>query len=87
MNAMRKDPSDSTKINALLKSVLMDKVHDLEVFMKEVDYSYYYEQDDTTTDDKVWLNRRKRYEIKASLLPLYLSDGSYKSKHRFRARF
>lgn len=52
LNAMRKSPSDSTKIKALLKSALTDKINDREVFMKGVDYSYYYEQDDTITDDK-----------------------------------
>lgn len=52
LNAMRKSPSDSTKIKALLKSALTDKINDREVFMTGVDYSYYYEQDDMTTDDK-----------------------------------
>lgn len=51
LDAMRKSPSDSTKIKALLKGALTDKINDREVFMKGVDYSYYYEQ-----DGNVWNN-------------------------------
>ena len=51
LDAMRKSPSDSTKIKALLKGALTDKISDREVFMKGVDYSYYYEQ-----DGNVWNN-------------------------------
>jgi cell filamentation protein len=30
----------------LLKSALTDKINDREMFMKGIDYSYYYEQED-----------------------------------------
>jgi cell filamentation protein len=43
--AMEKSVSNSTQIKALLKAALTDKINDREVFMKGVDYSYYYEQD------------------------------------------
>ena len=38
--------TDSTKIRALLKQALTDKIDDREIFMKGIDYSYYYEQED-----------------------------------------
>jgi cell filamentation protein len=36
----------------LLKSALTDKINDREVFMKGVDYSYYYEQEDDIIEDE-----------------------------------
>ena len=35
-----------SKINALLKQAMTDKIDDREIFMKGIDYSYYYEQED-----------------------------------------
>jgi cell filamentation protein len=46
LDAMRESPADSSKISVLLKTALTDKVTDREVFMKGIDYSYYYEQED-----------------------------------------
>ena len=43
--AMQKSVTDSTRIKALLNHALTDKIDDREVFMKGVDYSYYYEQE------------------------------------------
>ena len=43
--AMEKSVSDSSLIKSLLKSALTDKINDREMFMKGVDYSYYYEQE------------------------------------------
>ena len=37
---------DSTKIRALLKKALTDRIADREIFMKGIDYSYYYEQEE-----------------------------------------
>ena len=37
--------SDSSKIRELLKQALTDRIDDREIFMKGIDYSYYYEQD------------------------------------------
>jgi cell filamentation protein len=45
LDAMRESTMDPRKIKALLKSALTDKINDREVFMKGVDYSYYYEQE------------------------------------------
>lgn len=45
LDAMRESPADSSKISVLLKTALTDKVTDREVFMKGIDYSYYYEQE------------------------------------------
>jgi cell filamentation protein len=33
-------------LKALLQAALTDKIHDREMFMKGIDYSYYYEQED-----------------------------------------
>jgi cell filamentation protein len=44
LDAMRKSIVDSTLIKDLLANALTDKINDREVFMKGVDYSYYYEE-------------------------------------------
>ena len=46
LNAMQKSVSDSSDIKRLLQSALTDKINDRETFMKGIDYSYYYEQDE-----------------------------------------
>ncbi|MDR1117396.1 MAG: Fic family protein [Oscillospiraceae bacterium] len=44
--AMTESTMDSSRIKGLLENALTDKINDREVFMKGVDYSYYYEQED-----------------------------------------
>ena len=44
LNAMIESHLDSTKIRTLLKQALTDRIDDREIFMKGIDYSYYYEQ-------------------------------------------
>ena len=46
LEAMIKSEFDPKDINALLKQALTDKINDRELFMKGIDYSYYYEQED-----------------------------------------
>ena len=46
LNAMIVSHSNSTAIHELLKQALTDKIDDREIFMKGIDYSYYYEQED-----------------------------------------
>ncbi len=46
LDAMTRSVTDATPIRALLQSALTDKIADRETFMKGVDYSYYYEQED-----------------------------------------
>lgn len=46
LDAMKKSVTDSEKIKILLKSALTDKINDHEMFIKGIDYSYYYEQED-----------------------------------------
>ncbi len=41
--AMAKSPIDGSPIQKLIEGALTDKIHDREVFMKGIDYSYYYE--------------------------------------------
>ena len=46
LSAMRESVSDSTHIKSLVQPALTTKIHDREMFMKGIDYSYYYEQND-----------------------------------------
>lgn len=52
LTAMERSVTDSAPIKALLSSALTDRINDREMFMKGVDYSYYYEQADEITEDK-----------------------------------
>lgn len=45
LEAMRESPIRSDKIKGLLQGALTDRINDREVFMKGIDYSYYYEQE------------------------------------------
>ena len=46
LKAMRRSTTDSTYIKTLLKGAMTDKIDDREIFMKGIDYSYYYEQEE-----------------------------------------
>ena len=46
LSAMRESVSDSTHIKALVKPALTTKIDDREIFMRGIDYSYYYEQNE-----------------------------------------
>ena len=46
LEAMRKSVADSTTLTQLLYPALTDRINDRETFMKGIDYSYYYEQED-----------------------------------------
>ena len=46
LDAMKQSISDSAKIKSLLESALTDRINDRELFMKGIDYSYYYEEED-----------------------------------------
>jgi len=45
ISAMIESPTDSIKISNLIKSALTDEIDSREMFMKGIDYSYYYEED------------------------------------------
>ena len=45
LEAMRRSMTDATTIKALLKGAMTDKIDDREIFMKGIDYSYYYEEE------------------------------------------
>ena len=47
--AMEKSVTDAAPIKALLQLALTDRIDDREMFMKGIDYSYYYEQVDEIT--------------------------------------
>ena len=46
LSAMRMSTIDSSLIRNLFKGALTDRIDDREMFMKGIDYSYYYEQED-----------------------------------------
>ena len=50
LDAMRESTMNMERISYLLKTALTDKINDREMFVKGVDYSYYYEQEDEITE-------------------------------------
>ena len=44
--AMRQSMTDSHTIKSLLQGAMTDRIDDREIFMKGIDYSYYYEQEE-----------------------------------------
>ena len=46
LQAMKRSTTNTTAIKALLKGALTDRIDDRELFMKGIDYSYYYEQEE-----------------------------------------
>ena len=46
LEAMTRSVADPTSIKDLLRSALTEKINDRDTFMKGIDYSYYYEQED-----------------------------------------
>ncbi len=46
LEAMIASHLDSTRIRELLQTAMTDRIDDREIFMKGIDYSYYYEQED-----------------------------------------
>ena len=46
LTAMHASTTDAKYIKALLKPALTDQINDCEIFMKGIDYSYYYEQEE-----------------------------------------
>ena len=46
LDAMHRSTTNASRIKALLKQALTDRINDREIFMKGIDYSYYYEQEE-----------------------------------------
>jgi len=46
MNAMMQNPINSNVLKTLLKNALTNKINDRKIFMKGIDYSYYYEENE-----------------------------------------
>lgn len=44
LKAMEQSPTNSAAVKALVEQALTDKIADRELFMKGIDYSYYYEE-------------------------------------------
>ncbi len=50
LDAMRESVDNSERIFALIKNALTDDINNREIIMKGIDYSYYYEEIDSTED-------------------------------------
>jgi cell filamentation protein len=46
LNAMVRSSTNATRLKNLLKNALTDEINSREMFMKGIDYSYYYEEND-----------------------------------------
>jgi cell filamentation protein len=46
LNAMERSPVNDLEIRELLRGALTDKINDREVYMKGIEQSYYYEEED-----------------------------------------
>ena len=46
LDAMRRSTTDASAIKSLLRGAMTNRIDDRDVFMKGIDYSYYYEQED-----------------------------------------
>jgi cell filamentation protein len=46
LNAMQRSPVNDLEIRELLRGALTDKIDDCEVFLKGIEQSYYYEEED-----------------------------------------
>ncbi len=46
LDAMRKSPVDSKEIFSLIKNAQTTKINDKEIYIKGIDYSYYYEENE-----------------------------------------
>jgi cell filamentation protein len=46
LNAMQRSPVNDLEIRELLRGALTDKINDRDVFMKGIEQSYYYEEED-----------------------------------------
>ena len=51
LDAMTKSVAAPGRIKELLQAAMTDKINDREMFMKGVDYSYYYEEEDVVISD------------------------------------
>jgi cell filamentation protein len=45
LNAMIESVRNNAKIKHLIKGALTNKIHNRDIFMKGIDYSYYYEEE------------------------------------------
>ncbi len=52
LSAMERSVSDTEPLKTLLQNALTNQIDSRDMFMKGIDYSYYYEQDDFTAEDE-----------------------------------
>ena len=58
--AMRESVSDGVRLKELLRGALTDRIDDREMFMKGIDYSYYYESEDPVMEPDGIAHGKKR---------------------------
>ena len=46
LEAMRRSTTDASFIRSLLEGAMTNRIDDREIFIKGIDYSYYYEQEE-----------------------------------------
>ena len=51
LSAMKQSTTDARAIKLLLHGAMTDRIDDREIFMKGIDYSYYYEQSDLVSEE------------------------------------
>ena len=51
LSAMKQSTTDARAIKLLLQGAMTDRIDDREIFMKGIDYSYYYEQSDLVSEE------------------------------------
>lgn len=54
LDAMSKSVVNSANIKLLLQNALTDKINDRQIFMKGIDYSYYYEEENDVVEEFIY---------------------------------
>lgn len=73
LDAMTMSVADSTRIKQLLLGALTDKIDDREMFMKGIDYSYYYEEEKVINYIPIISQDKQYYEKNNRAIPLLRS--------------
>ena len=60
LNAMERSPVNDLEIRELLRGALTDKINDREVFMKGIEQSYYYEEEDFYKEKVKWVSHENQ---------------------------
>ena len=78
MNAMMLSPTNSNDLNSLLEKALTTKINDRDMFMKGIDYSYYYEENNewkiivSTYLHPTWGEKKENIESRPVWKPMHI---------------